>query len=360
MSDVMYKDAHEHSERDSQPNVIKRVLPELLDIRRGELVAIKFHPGDYGNTTHVRPVVIRAIVDVVKEEGGEPFLTESTVLYKSKRFDGRGVVEVAAMNGFTHASMGAPFIVADGIRGDDGVVVEVGGKEIDEVEVASACAKADYMIVVSHGKGHPASGFGGAVKHLGMGCLTKSGKRKVHVVCQPVVDVEKCTGCGKCVEACPWDAIHVVNQKAEIDREKCAGEMSCASACPEGAISEPAGSREKMQMRLGEASLAPIKVLNKNITYINWVYQITAGCDCFKFSNTPMTEDVGILFSHDPVAIDCATIDLINEKMFLHEYQNVNKLRDKLEGVWEVSPWIHIESAEKLGAGSSKYVLTKI
>ncbi|MHC1624425.1 MAG: DUF362 domain-containing protein, partial [Methermicoccaceae archaeon] len=208
-SNVLFKDAREGSPSDSQPEVIKKILPSLLDINKGDLVAVKFHPGDYGNTTHVRPVVVRAVVDAVHEVGGKPFVTESTTLYSGKKLDARGVIEVATANGFTEASVNAPFIVADGLRGDDGTEVYVGGSEIEYTEVASACYEADYMIVLSHGKGHPSTGYGGAIKHLGMGCLTKKGKRQVHEVCRPLVDAELCTGCGECVEECPWDAITV-------------------------------------------------------------------------------------------------------------------------------------------------------
>jgi uncharacterized Fe-S center protein len=238
--------------------------------------------------------------------------------------------------------------VADGLRGSDGTEININGDVLDSITVASGIAKADSMIVISHGKGHPASGFGGAVKHLGMGCLDRDGKIKVHEVGKPSIDPEKCIQCGDCVEVCPWGAIDPPN----IDHVKCCGELSCAEACQQEAIIPPSDASEKMQRRLGEAALGPIKALKGRIGYINWVYDLTPGCDCFNFSGERFVEDIGILAGTDPVAIDAATIDLINERM---------KINGKsIYHVWGVDPLIHLEAAEKIGCGSRKYSLVNL
>ncbi len=282
------------------------------------------------------------------EAGGIPFVTDTTTLYRGMKLNAPDLIKGASMNGFTHASMNTPFIVADGLRGGDGKEIRINGEALGSITVASAIAEADSMIVISHGKGHPASGFGGAVKHLGMGCLDRAGKIKVHEVGKPFIDPEKCTRCGDCVEICPWGAI----TPPEIDHTKCCGELSCADACTQEAIIPPPDASEKMQKRLGEAALGPIKVLDGRIGYINWVYDLTPGCDCFNFSGERFAEDIGILAGRDPVAIDSATIDLINDRM-------------KPEGrsiftVWGMDPWIHIEAAEKIGCGSRKYKLKNL
>ncbi|MHC1625715.1 MAG: DUF362 domain-containing protein, partial [Methermicoccaceae archaeon] len=187
-------------------------------------------------------------------------------------------------------------------------------------------------------------------------------KRQVHEVCRPLVDAELCTGCGECVEECPWDAITVNPETnvAEVKYERCAGALSCMGVCPNGAIIEPEGCREKMQVRLGESSIGPIRAIDENIFYINWTYQITAGCDCFKFSDIPMTKDVGMLFSSDPVAIDLATLELINQHLFYDEFGEANLYAERFEGVWGTSPNIHIESASKMGAGSNRYKINEL
>ena len=346
LSEIIYRDANITRPEDNQPAQVKDIFPYISPVKEGDIVAIKIHPGEYGNTTHVRPVIVRTVVDLVKEAGGIPFVTDTTTLYKGMKLNAAELIEGAAMNGFTHASVNAPFIVADGLRGGDGIKININGELLDSITVASAIAEADSMIVISHGKGHPGSGFGGAVKHLGMGCLDRAGKIRVHEVGKPTIDPEICTQCGECVEVCPWGAI----SPPEIDHSKCCGELSCADSCPEEAIIPPEDATDRMQERLGEAAFGPVKALEGRIGYINWVYDLTPGCDCFNFSGERFVGDIGILGGRDPVAIDAASIDLINEKM-------------KGEGksiyhVWGVDPWVHINAAERMGCGKKDYELT--
>ncbi len=346
MSEIIFKDAKITRPEDNQVEQIKKIFPHVSPVEKGDIVAVKIHPGEYGNTTHVRPVVVRTVVDLVIEAGGIPFVTDTTTLYRGMKLNAADLIKGAAMNGFTHASMNAPFIVADGLRGTDGREIQINGEALGSITVASAIAEADSMIVISHGKGHPASGFGGAVKHLGMGCLDRAGKIRVHEVGKPSIDPEKCVQCGECVEVCPWGAI----TPPEIDHSKCCGELSCADACPEEAIIPPADATDRMQRRLGEAALGPIKVLEGRIGYINWVYDLTPGCDCFNFSGERFVEDIGILGGRDPVALDSATLDKINERMKISGSSIYN--------VWGVDPGIHINAAEKIGCGNRNYMIT--
>lgn len=345
MSEIIFKDAKIKRPQDAQPEQIKSIFPRISSVERGDIVAIKIHPGEYGNTTHVRPVVVRTVVDLVIEAGGIPFVTDTTTLYRGMKLNAAELIKAAAMNGFTHASMNAPFIVADGLRGNDAKEIRINGETLGSITVASAIAEADSMIVISHGKGHPASGFGGAVKHLGMGCLDRAGKIKVHEVGKPRIDPEKCVLCGECVEVCPWGAI----TPPDIDLSKCCGELSCADSCQQEAIIPPPDASERMQERLGQAALGPIEALKGRIGYINWVYDLTPGCDCFNFSGERFVEDIGILAGRDPVALDSATIDLINERM--------KPGGGSINTVWGQDPWIHIRAAEKIGCGSREYIL---
>jgi uncharacterized protein len=163
---------------------------------------------------------------------------------------------------------------------------------------------------------------------------------------KPSIDPEKCVQCGECVEICPWGAI----TPPDIDPVKCCGELSCADACSQEAIIPPPLASEKMQERLGEAAFGPVKALKGRIGYINWVYDLTPGCDCFNFSGERFVEDIGILAGLDPVALDSATIDMINERM-RPDGRSINT-------VWGVDPRIHIEAAEKIGCGSREYEIT--
>ncbi len=343
MSEVLFQTAKITRPQDAQPEQVKRIYPRISPVRKGDIVAIKIHPGEYGNTTHIRPVIVRTVVDLVIKSGGIPFVTDTTTLYRGMKLNAADLITGAAMNGFTHASMNAPFIVADGLRGGNGKEIPVNGEALSSITVASAIAEADSMIVISHAKGHPASGFGGAVKHLGMGCLDRAGKIRVHEVGKPSIDPEKCVQCGECVEVCPWGAI----TPPQIDLSRCCGELSCADACPEEAIIPPPGATDKMQKRLGEAAFGPIRALESRIGYINWVYDLTPGCDCFNFSGERFVEDIGILAGTDPVALDSATIDMIDERM--------RTKGSSIFNVWGVDPWIHIEAAEKAGCGNRNY-----
>ncbi len=353
MSKVFFTPAENIGPGTTQIDQVTWLFKEISTvIKKGDIVAIKIHPGELGNTTYVRPVIVKTVVDLVKEAGGIPFVTDTTVLYNGRRFNAADLLCTAATNGFTHASMGAPVICADGLSGDDSVTVEIGGEKLDSISVASAIANADSMIMISHCKGHPASGFGGAVKNLGMGCLDKAGKTVVHEVGIPDIDPEKCVGCRKCIMICPWDALSMENGKAVVNKELCRGELSCFGSCDYNAIVPPSDAPVRMQERLGEAAMGPVKFLPGKIGYINWIFDLTPGCDCFNFSSPPFAGDVGITASLDPVAIDMASLDLMNRRM-AHEHGG------NITGVWGVDPATHLRYAEKIGVGSPDYELIR-
>ncbi|WP_259135219.1 DUF362 domain-containing protein [Methanosalsum natronophilum] len=310
------------------------------------------HPGEYGNIAYIRPIIVRKIVDLIKEQGGNPFLTDTTVLYKGQRFNGVDLLLTAFGNGFSEASIHAPFVVADGLRGDDAINIDINGEYLSNISVASAICKADSMIVLSHSKSHPGSGYGGAVKNLGMGCLDKKGKTAVHEVGIPSIDYNKCTSCEKCLNQCGWNAFKKnIEGQVYLDKSLCKGELSCISCCPNEAIVPPVDCNEKMQLRLGEAALGPVKALNRKIGYINWAYDIAPLCDCSDFSLPNIAENIGILASKDPVAIDTASVDLTNEKMKFG--------RTGLIDLWDTDPKIHLFQAEKMNLGTSNYNLIK-
>lgn len=349
--DVFFRSAEDVGAKTNQLDQVKELFLKISPVKEGDIVAVKIHPGEYGNTTYIRPVLVRTVVDLVREAGGIPFVTDTTTLYKGMKLNAADLIWAAAMNGFTQASMNAPFIVADGLLGDDAVKVDLDGSILKDITVASAIAKADSMIVLSHGKGHPGSGFGGAVKNLGMGCLDKEGKTKVHEVGRPTIDPEKCTGCGDCIDICAWDALVLGDAHARVDWNLCRGELACLASCPQEAIIAPDGVDVEMQKLLGEAAFGPIKCLPGRIGYINWIYDLTPGCDCFNFSAPHFADDVGITASTNPVAIDAATVDLINRKMRHHGRS--------ITDVWGVDPVVHLKYAEQIGCGSMEYSLVE-
>jgi uncharacterized Fe-S center protein len=122
----------------------------------------------------------------------------------------------ASMNGFGTA----PFIVADGLKGENYLLAKTKGI-LKEIEVSGAIAQADAMIVVTHCKGHELSGFGGAIKNLGMGCTPSEGKIRQHRTVGLEIDSSKCVGCGKCKEACPKNLPDIIEGKARVTSPQC-------------------------------------------------------------------------------------------------------------------------------------------
>ena len=162
-------------------------------VEKGDLVAVKLHVGELGNPYYVQPFFVHDIVRRVKEAGGKPFLTDSNTYYEAQRNNAYDHMITALTNGFNTA----PFIVADGLRSENFRTVKTKGI-LQEIEVSGAIAEADAMIVVSHDKGHELSGFGGAIKNLGMGCTSRAGKLRQHRTVGLEIDESKCIGCGKC------------------------------------------------------------------------------------------------------------------------------------------------------------------
>ena len=205
-------------------------------IKKDAMVAVKLHFGEAGNTAYIRPVFIRQIVDGIKALGGRPFLTDTNTLYVGSRSNSIDHLTTAIQNGFSYAVVGAPLIIADGLRGGNETVVEVNLNRFKKVYLGSEIVRADAIVSVAHFKGHELSGFGGTIKNLGMGCGSRKGKLAQHSTVSPKVARKKCVGCGDCVAYCAQQAISLSDEKAKIDSKKCVGCGECILVCPNQAI----------------------------------------------------------------------------------------------------------------------------
>ncbi|MHA1238856.1 MAG: DUF362 domain-containing protein [Candidatus Odinarchaeia archaeon] len=356
-SEVYFADFREDPYR-NWTDVVKKIYEKTAAnvVDNGDIVAVKLHMGERVSGGVVKPGWVRLFIDEIKKSRGRPFITDTVTLYRRSRRDALEYLETAALNGFTMSTMGCPIIIADGLHGNDFQLFPTGGK-LKEIPVASAIAEADAMIVLSHGKGHRLCGFGGAVKNLGMGAVSKEAKILVHSAAKPIVDENKCIGCGVCIEHCRWNAISIVSGNAVIDHNKCVGCIDCMINCPTGAISQPKDQIEEVFSRLVEAAAAVKNSFQPGkIAYFTFLTDITALCDCAPHVGPKVVPDIGVLGSKDMVAIDKAALDLINNSPSLLD----NVYGNKFEMLHDVDPYLLFRFTQKLGLGDGSYQLIKI
>jgi len=326
--------------------------------------AIKLHFGEIGNDGFISPVYVRQVVEKVKACGALPFLTDTNTLYLGTRSNAVEHIGTAILHGFDYAVAGAPVIIADGLTGKNIVRVTIRKKHFREVSIAGDIAEADSLMVLSHLKGHIASGFGGAIKNLAMGCAPPEGKRAQHNA-RPITMPERCTGCGSCVNVCPVGAIGKKKKKFSIDQERCIGCFDCMHACPEHAIDIDWETEMPAFMeRMAEYAYGAMQGKEQKAGFLNFLIRITPDCDCFAFSDAPIVPDIGILASTDPVAIDAASFDLVNRQQGFTDSLltcHHRKGGDKFRGVHaQTDGYLQVRYAEEIGLGSSNYKLITI
>ena len=173
--------------------LMKRAGFETIDFS-DSYVAIKIHFGELGNLAHLRPQYARVVADYVREQGGKPFLTDCNTLYVGSRKNALDHMDTAYLNGFSPLQTGCHVIIADGLKGTDEQLVPINLPLVKEAKIGQAIMDADIVISLSHFKGHEEAGFGGALKNLGMGSGSRSGKMEQHWEGKPVVEGENCIG----------------------------------------------------------------------------------------------------------------------------------------------------------------------
>jgi len=283
-------------------------------VKKGDLVAIKLHVGELGNPYYVQPVFVHDIVRKVKDAGGKPFLTDSNTLYHAQRSNAYDHMNTALINGFNMA----PFIVADGLRGENYRIVKSKGI-LDEIEVSGAIAEADAMIVISHDKGHELSGFGGAIKNLGMGCSSPKGKLRQHRTVGIEIDQSKCIGCGKCKQTCDLHLPEIIEGKARNTSPLCMRCPMCIQSCPMEAIKFT--HKENICRALASAAYGVLSTFKKGkVSYVSFAKDITQYCDCLPNPGQTMMKDIGIFASKSPVSIDAAFLAVADYKLFNEAY----------------------------------------
>ena len=330
-----------------------------------DLVAVKLHFGEPGGTAFVRPILVRKIVQVIKEKKGIPFLTDANTLYIGKRSHAPEHLVAAIHNGFPYAVVEAPLIIADGLRGQSETAEKVNGKHFQTVYIGTEIANADALISVAHFKGHELTGFGGALKNIGMGSASRRGKLAQHAMVAPKIIKKKCIGCGECVVHCAAGAIMLVEDKAKIDSKTCVGCGQCILVCPSQA---PAiqwnSSMVTFQEKMVEYAAGVLHKKKNKLLFLNFLTDISPACDCVPLSDAPIVKNIGVLAGTDPVALDQASADLVNnEPALAGTCLKTNCLAggDKFRGLYPEIDWqIQLDYAQQLGLGSRSYRLKKI
>jgi uncharacterized Fe-S center protein len=343
-------------------------------IREKDLVAIKLHFGEKGNTAYVRPIFLRRVVDRVKQYKGKPFLTDTNTLYTGARSEAVSHLNTAIENGFAESVVDAPILIADGLRGNSAVKVRIDKPIFKTVSIAHGIDTADVLISVTHFKGHELSGFGGTLKNLGMGCASREGKLSQHSNISPQVKKKACKGCETCLSWCAQEAISMrplpsgveaKHSTAFIDPKKCIGCGECILSCPSGAIQiQWNESIPIFQKKMAEHAYGAVQKKKGKALYLNFLIQVTPACDCYGYSDTPIVNDIGILSSEDPVAIDQASVDLVNREEGNRSSKipkNWEPEGDKFRAIYPEVDWsIQLAHGEEIGLGTRKYELIKI
>jgi hypothetical protein len=333
-------------------------------IAEKDLVAVKLHFGEAGNTGFVHPIYVREIVRRIKLAGGKPFLTDANTLYSGQRANAVDHLECAIHNGFSYATVEAPLVIADGLDGRDAVDVPVDGRHFESVRLGAAAVHADAMVVVTHVKGHEATGFGGALKNVGMGLGCRSAKQRMHADFRPEVTEAMCTACGRCVRWCPVSAISLAPDRfAVIDYEVCYGCGECVAACPYGAIaSQWKTDANMLQEKIVEHVAGALSEKDGKVVYLSFVTAVSPDCDCWSFTDAPIVPDLGVLASTDIVAIEQAAYDLVTQAIGLAGSlgEGHGAGVDKFTAVTGVDGTRAIAYAEELGLGTREYELVVV
>jgi uncharacterized protein len=327
-----------------------------------KIVAVKIHFGEPGNMSYIRPNYAAVVVKMIQEKNGLVFLTDANTLYKGRRSNAVDHLQSAMENGFNPIAVGCNVIIADGVKGTDFREVVIDQKNCKTAKVGAAIADADIIISLNHFKGHDAAGFGGCLKNIGMGSGSIQGKHEMHSNSKPVIISENCTACRMCEQNCASDAIHVTGKKiAEINYETCIGCGQCIAVCQFDAA-QVRWEMAQMQEKMAEYAYAVIK--NKPAFHVNFLTDISPNCDCWDFNDAAIVPNIGILASPDPVALDKASADLVNEAP-INQYGILNKNADhdsdKFKEMYPRINWqICLDYAEKIGIGTQQYELLKI
>lgn len=365
-SKVYFTDMHTTMKENLQQKLARLIRTagiSQIDFQK-KYASIKIHFGEPGNLAYLRPNFAKTVVELVKELGGKPFLTDCNTLYVGGRKNALDHLESAYVNGFSPFSTGCHVLIGDGLKGTDEALVPVeGGEYVKEAKIGQAIMDADVFISLNHFKGHELAGFGGAIKNIGMGCGSRAGKMEMHSSGKPHVFQDKCVGCGMCAKICAHSAITLTEHKAAINHGHCVGCGRCIGICPMDAVLPASDeSNEILNKKMVEYTWAVLH--GRPHFHISLVIDVSPFCDCHAENDVPIVPNIGMFASFDPVALDVACADAVNRQPVMKGSILEKSPREHHDHFTDVSPktdWkVAIDHALKMGLGNKEYELITI
>ena len=343
-------DSHDAEERAA---ALKRLLDELGPFsvyQKDEIIPVKLTIGDSPCIYQLSPDLVKPIVAGIKKQGARPFLFDTSVIYPGQRQNAVDHLNLAQSKGFGHARVGAPFIIADGLLGQDGKEFTLDAEDVRKIKAPSFVGMLDSLVVLSHPTGHIVSGYAGAVKNVAMGMVCRPTKQVQHSALKPSVIEKKCTSCGYCIRVCPVKAVSFKGEKAFIDQKLCVGCAECLCACNFNAIYINWHEDPHIFCRRMVEVAYFILAKFKNKFFVNFAFDITKECDCISNRDEKMVaQNLGILASYDPLSLDKATADLAGKKPKTDFFKDTKGVYDAM-----------FEYAAQKGLGSLEYDLVKL
>ncbi len=373
-ANVYFTDFRTEPFGDGLPTKLKKLMKaagiDKIDMD-GKFAAIKLHFGELGNISYLRPNYAKAVADVVKELGGKPFLTDCNTLYPGSRKNALEHLACAWENGFTPLTVGCPVLIGDGLKGTDDIAVPVnGGEYIKEAKIGRAIMDADVFISLTHFKGHEMTGFGGAIKNIGMGCGSRAGKKDQHINGKPHIEPDRCRACKICQKECANDALHFdeTAKKMTVVTENCVGCGRCLGSCNFDAIifSNYAAISE-LNCRMAEYTKAVLD--GRPSFHVSLVVDVSPNCDCHGENDAPILPNIGMFASFDPLALDQACVDACLKATPLQGSQLSDNMsrrgfvdhHDHFVNSTPESEWqTCLTHADKIGLGTRKYELITV
>jgi len=364
MHQVLFASAHVRriDRNASLPAKFGRLLEKCRFAERfeGKRVAIKMHVGgDIGFTT-IHPLFVRMVVDAVKKAGGYPFLT-----------DGSFSTDAAVARGYTHEVVGARVVGAGGELDRYHYKRTTLVEGLPEVEICGNIADADAMIVLSHGKGHGHTGFGGAIKNIGMGCVSYRTRGAIHALMSGhfAWQGELCTHCEQCISGCPTGAIRFnENDEITINEHHCRFCMHCTRSCPAGALTMDHPEDKFALFQAGMAAVVRETLATfepGRVFFITVLLNITPLCDCWGFSSPPIVPDVGIVAGDNIVAVEQASLDMIKaEKLILEnvpdQFCPLGTEGHLFQRIHGKDPYEQVRQCVAAGLGAADYAIETV